>query len=156
VQLCSQSYLQVTSEAMYHQAFITGLPPIPSLCCIQPPFWQAPGARAACRGADPVDVVMVFSTFANYQSLFQPGSQHVAEAVVLLYKSCVQLALDMCNGYECQARTLLLLLLLRRALKGARLLVASRTRQASHAALFANARRTMQSRARDVLPEHVL
>jgi hypothetical protein len=96
------SLQQLTPESLYHQAYITGLHSIPSLCCVQPPFWLSPGARAFCSGTPDLQVVMVFSCFADYQSIFQPGMQKVAEAAVERYKACVLQALDLCGGYECQ------------------------------------------------------
>jgi hypothetical protein len=96
------SIQQLTLMSLYHQAYITGFKPIPSLCCIQPPFWLAPGARAFCNETPGLQVVMVFACFSEYQSIFQPGMQDVAESVVEKYKACVQQAVDICNGYECQ------------------------------------------------------
>lgn len=92
----------LTSANLYHQSYVTGLRPIPSLCCMQPAFWQAPGAREFCENKRGTEVVMVFTCFADYQSLFQPGMQDAAEGAVTIYKACVQLALDICDGYECQ------------------------------------------------------
>jgi hypothetical protein len=96
------SLQQITPESLYHQAFLTGLRPIPSLCCVHPPFWHSPGARGFCSGHPDLQVVMVFSCFADYQSIFQPGMQAVAEAAAEIYKACVLQALDFCGGYECQ------------------------------------------------------
>ena len=93
---------QLTLEALCHQAFITGFRPIPSLCCVQPPFWLAPGARAFNNDEPVCQVVMVFACFDDYQNIFQPGMQDVAEHAVEIYKACVQQAISFCSGYECQ------------------------------------------------------
>ena len=97
--------LQVTLESMFHQAYITNLQPVPSLCCLQPSYWEAPAARAFCNGASALraaKVVMVFTCFADYQRIFRPGGQAVAEAIMKLYKACVLLAVSLEGGYECQ------------------------------------------------------
>lgn len=97
--------MQVTLESLFHQAYVTGLQPMPSLGCLQPPYWEAPGARAFCNGTGAPQarqVVMVFTCFADYNSIFKPGGQEVAEAVVKLYRACVLLAVSLEGGYECQ------------------------------------------------------
>lgn len=93
---------QLTSSNLYHQSYVTGLRPIPSICCMQPTFWQAPGARQFCEQKRGTEVVMVFTCFADYQSLYQPGMQDAAEGAVAIYKGCVQQSLDIADGYECQ------------------------------------------------------
>lgn len=97
--------MQVTLQSLHHQAYLTGLQRIPSLCCLQPPYWHAPGARAfynASGSAQARHVVMVFTCFADFQGIFKPGGQRAAEAIVTLYKACVHLALAFEDGYECQ------------------------------------------------------
>lgn len=83
------SIQQLVPQALHHQAYVAGLRPVPSLVCVQPPFWDAPGARAFCAGTQGLRVVMLFACFADYQTLFQPGQQRVAEGAVEIYKACV-------------------------------------------------------------------
>lgn len=99
---CIVNVQQLTSSKLYHQSYVTGLRPIPSVCCMQPTFWQAPGARKFCEKKRGTAVVMVFTCFADYQSLYQPGMQDAAEDAVTIFKGCVQQALDIADGYECQ------------------------------------------------------
>ena len=83
------SIQQLVPHALQHQAYVAGLRRIPSLVCVQPPFWDAPGARAFASGAAGLRVVMLFACFADYQTLFQRGQQRVAEDAVELFKACV-------------------------------------------------------------------
>lgn len=99
---CILNVQQLTSSNLYHQSYVTGLRPVPSICCMQPTFWQAPGARQFCEKKWGIEVVMVFTCFADYQSLYQPGMQDAAEGAVSIFKGCVQQALDIADGYECQ------------------------------------------------------
>jgi hypothetical protein len=99
---CIVNLKQLTFQQLYQHACVTGLRPVPSLCCLQPTFWEAAGARADCANKIGTYVVMVFTCFVDYQSIFQPGMQSIAEEAMALFKACIQLALATCNGYECQ------------------------------------------------------